>query len=71
MENFAAIASKLVSENAAVQVADAGALHREVEYLLENPDEREARGARAMAALSAHRGAAERSAALLLSEKVA
>jgi 3-deoxy-D-manno-octulosonic-acid transferase len=71
MENFAAIASKLVSENAGVQVADAAQLHREVEYLLQNPDEREARGARAMVALSAHRGAAERSAALLLSEKVA
>jgi 3-deoxy-D-manno-octulosonic-acid transferase len=66
MENFAALAGKLVHDSAAEQVANAAALHRAIEHLLESPEERARRGQRAMAALCAHRGAAARSAALLL-----
>jgi 3-deoxy-D-manno-octulosonic-acid transferase len=66
MENFAAVAAKLVSENAALQVPDATGLRGTIAHLLEAPDERAERGKRAMAALSAHRGAAERAATLLL-----
>ncbi|HEX5175775.1 MAG TPA: glycosyltransferase N-terminal domain-containing protein, partial [Chthoniobacteraceae bacterium] len=66
MENFAALAGKLVRDQGAEQVANATDLHRAIQHLLESPDERTRRGGCAMAAVSAHRGAAARSAALLL-----
>ena len=66
MENFGALAEDLIAHEAAVQVADADALEKEIARLLRNPDAMRCLVANATEALAAHRGATNRTAALLL-----
>jgi 3-deoxy-D-manno-octulosonic-acid transferase len=69
MENFRDVTAELVADRAVLQVRDAAELERAVETLLGNRALREAYGARAVEAVTARRGAVERSAeqiALLL-----
>ena len=66
MENFAALARTLVNEGGAVQVSSATELRREMTHLLANPDEREKMVGNARKVLEVHRGAATRTARLVV-----
>lgn len=66
MENFAALAHSLVAHRAALQISDANALDTAVANLLRDSDERARMVDSATRVLAEHRGATERTAALLL-----
>ena len=66
MENFAALAKTLVNEGGAVQVDSATELRRAMTHLLANPDEREKMVSNARKVLEMHRGAAARTARLVV-----
>ena len=66
MENFAPLVTHLLRDRAAVQIAGASELHRELHALLADPDQRTAIGQRARAALATHQGAAARTAECIL-----
>ncbi|MFN2476093.1 MAG: 3-deoxy-D-manno-octulosonic acid transferase [Chthoniobacterales bacterium] len=65
MENFAVLASALVAEAGAVQVADARALQSAAGELLRDPAVRGRMVANAQRVIAAHRGATDRTAELL------
>lgn len=65
MENFVEASAYFVQRGAAIQVSDAADLVRQLARLLRDPATRETMGQAAMAALSAHQGACERTVALL------
>ncbi len=65
MENFAAIVHRWLARNAAIQVANTGALKNHVTRLLENPLLRETMCENARQAVAVHQGATERTARLL------
>ena len=65
MENFASLAKTLVSNNGAIQVADADSLERTVAELLRHSGVRERLVQNARIALSEHQGATARAAALI------
>jgi 3-deoxy-D-manno-octulosonic-acid transferase len=66
MENFGALANTLVAERGAIQVNSATELRRAMTHLLANPDVREEIVQNARKALDAHRGAAARTAELIV-----
>ena len=66
MENFAALAKSLVNEGGAVQVDSATELRRSMTHLLANPDERDKMVGNARKVLEVHRGAAARTAQLVV-----
>ncbi|MES2570590.1 MAG: 3-deoxy-D-manno-octulosonic acid transferase [Verrucomicrobiota bacterium] len=66
MENFAPVVQLLLAHDAAVQVADSTALAKAIRTLLSDPARRHSLQSRAASALSAHQGATERTAKLLL-----
>jgi 3-deoxy-D-manno-octulosonic-acid transferase len=66
MENFATLASSLVTQGGAVQVNSTTDLRREMTHLLRNPDQREKMVANARAVLDTHRGATARTAQLIV-----
>jgi 3-deoxy-D-manno-octulosonic-acid transferase len=66
MENFAALASSLVTQGGAVQVNSATDLCRAMTQLLANPEEREKMVANARTVLDTHRGATARTAQLVV-----
>lgn len=68
MENFADLVTALLDAGGAVQVADAAALEAIVRRLLENPAESRDMAGRGRLQLEAHRGAAGRTAELLLAQ---
>jgi 3-deoxy-D-manno-octulosonic-acid transferase len=65
MENFATLAHTLVSSNGAMQIADADSFEQAVAELLRDSDARQHLVQNAQAALSEHRGATVRAAALV------
>ena len=65
MENFAALARTLVAAGGALQPNDEAALTNTLGALLRNPGDRERLVRHARAVLDTHRGATERTAALL------
>jgi 3-deoxy-D-manno-octulosonic-acid transferase len=65
MENFATLAKKLVSNNGVIQVADTDSLEGAFAELLRDGDARKRLVQNARAALSEHRGATARAAALV------
>jgi len=67
MENFAALVDLLRLHQAAVSIPDAATLTAAIRDLLQNPAKRAALGEQALAALTAHRGATNRTAELLFS----
>ena len=66
MENFADLTGQLLAAQAAVQVPDAAGLQAACARLLASPSERERLATAATRQISIHRGAAARTAALLL-----
>ena len=66
MENFAVLADTLVAQGGAVRVNSATELRRAMTSLLANPDDREKMVERARQVLDAHRGAAARTAQLII-----
>ena len=66
MENFAVLAKTLVAQSGAVQVTSATELRRAIASLLANPDDREKMVERARKVLDTHRGAAARTAQLIV-----
>lgn len=60
MENFQAVAQAFTAAQAAVQVADAQALERELAALLDHPSRREDLGRRALQVVAANRGSIDR-----------
>lgn len=66
MENFAVLASTLVTQRGAIQVNSATELRRAMSVLLANPDDREAMARNARKALDTHRGASARTAQLVV-----
>jgi 3-deoxy-D-manno-octulosonic-acid transferase len=66
MENFRAVVSRLVEGEAALEVPDEAALERAIAELLREPERREAMARRALEMVSAHQGATERTARLVL-----
>ena len=66
MENFAVLADTLVAQGGAVRVDSATELRRAMASLLANPDDREKMVARARQVLDTHRGAAARTARLIV-----
>jgi 3-deoxy-D-manno-octulosonic-acid transferase len=66
MENFAVLANTLVTQRGALQVNSATELRRAMSALLANPDDREEMARNARKALDAHRGAAARTAQLIV-----
>jgi 3-deoxy-D-manno-octulosonic-acid transferase len=66
MENFAVLADTLVAQGGAVRVNSATELRRAMTALLANPDDREKMVERARQVLDAHRGAAARTAQLIV-----
>ncbi len=68
MENFSALVDLLLAQEAAVQVTDEVELAEELRTLFANAARRESLGKRALYALESHRGAAERTANLLLGD---
>jgi 3-deoxy-D-manno-octulosonic-acid transferase len=66
MENFAPLVAHLLKDNAAVQIADASALHHALQPLLADAEKRTTIGNRASAALAIHQGAAARTAECIL-----
>ena len=71
MENFSALAQALVARGAAVQVADADALEKQVDRLLRDREAASRLVANAQAALATHAGATARTAALVMDLKSA
>jgi 3-deoxy-D-manno-octulosonic-acid transferase len=65
MENFATLAKTLVSNNGAIQVADADALDRAITSLLSNSEARQRLVENAHAALNEHKGGTARTAKLV------
>ncbi len=65
MENFAEASALFVERGAAVQVNDAEELFRQLARLLRDPAARDRMGKAALEALAAHRGACDRTVALL------
>jgi 3-deoxy-D-manno-octulosonic-acid transferase len=65
MENFATLATTLVSNNGAIQVGDTESLHRAVAELLRDGDARKRLVKNAYTALSEHQAATARAAALV------
>ncbi|MDE2058950.1 MAG: 3-deoxy-D-manno-octulosonic acid transferase [candidate division NC10 bacterium] len=65
MENFIEASTYFVEQGAAIQVSDAADLTRQLARLLRDPAARERMGQAAMAALTAHQGACERTVTLL------
>jgi len=65
MENFSALAQELVSNRGAVQVSDQSSLQEAVAKLLRDRDEGRRLVENARRILDAHRGATERTAALV------
>jgi 3-deoxy-D-manno-octulosonic-acid transferase len=65
MENFAEASGLFLERGAALQVKDAGDLAEQLAGLLRDPAKRDRMGRAAMEALAAHRGACERTVALL------
>ena len=68
MENFADLVTALLAAHGAAQVADAAALEEALRRLLENPPEAGEMAKRGRRQLAAHRGAADRTAKLLLAQ---
>ena len=68
MENFADLTRSLLAANAIVQIQDAAGLLPACERLLSDAGERARLATTAYRQLQAHRGAAQRSAALLLEQ---
>jgi 3-deoxy-D-manno-octulosonic-acid transferase len=66
MENFAVLANTLVTQRGALQVNSATELRRAMSALLVNPDDREEVAENARKALDTHRGAAARTAQLIV-----
>jgi len=66
MENFRAVVSKLIETGAATEVPDEAALEAAIAGLLREPQRREAMARRALEIVSAHAGATERTARLVL-----
>ena len=69
MENFAALSRALIAHDAAVQIADSGALEDAIRRLLRDASARERFVANAHAVLRSHRGATQRTAELVLACK--
>ena len=65
MDNFAEASALFVERGAALQVNDGEELAGQLARLLRDPSARERMGQAAMEALAAHRGACERTVALL------
>ncbi|MFZ4483212.1 MAG: 3-deoxy-D-manno-octulosonic acid transferase [Chthoniobacterales bacterium] len=65
MENFADLATALLTTGGGVAVADAASLAAEAAKLLADPAQRTTQNARARAAVQAHQGATERTAQLI------
>src|SRR5574337_52080 len=65
MENFIEASAYFIEQGAAIQVSDAADLARQLARLLRDPAAREKMGQAAMAALTVHQGACERTATLL------
>jgi 3-deoxy-D-manno-octulosonic-acid transferase len=65
MQNFASLASRLVSKNGAIQVRDADSLERQVGELLRNSEARRRLVQSAREVLGEHKGATARTAALI------
>jgi 3-deoxy-D-manno-octulosonic-acid transferase len=65
MENFIEASAYFVEQGAAIQVSDAADLTRQLARLLRDPVAGERMGQAAMAALTVHQGACERTVALL------
>jgi len=68
MENFRAVVSRLLAGEAAIEVRDEAALEEAVAGLLREPVRGEALARRALGIVSAHEGATERTARLVLGE---
>lgn len=68
MENFAAVVSHLLAQNAAVQIASANELRNQLQLLLTDKQLRQSLVNQARAALAIHQDATARAAALLLAE---
>jgi 3-deoxy-D-manno-octulosonic-acid transferase len=66
MENFAVLADTLVTQRGALQVNSATELQLAMSALLANPDDREEMARNARKALDTHRGAAARTAQLIV-----
>ncbi|MCA1658849.1 MAG: hypothetical protein LC627_06085, partial [Verrucomicrobiaceae bacterium] len=66
MENFAALAQSLIADGGAVQISAAGELEAAVRQLLHDADARERLVQNAQRVVAQHRGATERTAALLI-----
>lgn len=66
MENFAVLANTLVTQRGALQVNSPTELHRAMSALLANPGDREEMARNARKALDTHRGAAARTAQLIV-----
>jgi 3-deoxy-D-manno-octulosonic-acid transferase len=66
MENFRAVVAGLVNGDAAIQVADEGTLEQEIAGLLRDQGKRDEMARRALGIVSAHAGATERTARLVL-----
>lgn len=65
MENFSAVVSKWLRQDAAIQVADSAALKLQIARLLADPRLRETMSANALKAVATHQGATGRTAELL------
>ena len=68
MENFRAVTSRMIAAGAAVEVQDEAALEREVAALLRDPERRARLARQALGIVSAHEGATERTARLVLGQ---
>ncbi len=66
MENFESLAAQLLAAEAAVQVQDAAGLQKQAAFLLDEPGKGQQMAERARRLLLMHRGAARRTAGLLL-----
>jgi 3-deoxy-D-manno-octulosonic-acid transferase len=66
MENFSAVATKLVQSDAAMEAPDEGALEKAVAGLLRDPQRRTELAQRALGIVEPHRGATDRTARVIL-----
>jgi 3-deoxy-D-manno-octulosonic-acid transferase len=66
MENFAAVVSRLLEAEAAIEAADEAALEAAIARLLREPERRAAQARRALEIVRVHEGAGERTARLVL-----
>jgi 3-deoxy-D-manno-octulosonic-acid transferase len=71
MENFSALANRLIAQRGAIQINDAEGLESACDRLLRNSEERHRVVQNAEAVLNAHRGATSRTARLVVDLKVA